>query len=223
MEILPCKTDGRNIPNSKKGSYSMKKLTTAALLVTALSSHSVQAFAKSNGMSGDAFSRYLVATPDSVALSHYDSKGSINGIVTIDVDGYSGAARTSTIKVYSDGMDTAAKTALLKFALLKSVNLGCKASKVTGSISDIDKSEFSSFGDVSFSKDSISFDSLPTVSLDTLSSYAFGGISSGITALSTIALGTLSQVSQSILSGSAFRASPFNPAFAFSGYSSSRK
>lgn len=202
----------------------MNKLTTAALLVTALSSHSVQAFAKSNGLSSDTFSRYLVATSNSVALSHYDSKGSINGIVTIDVDVDSqSGARTSSIKVYGDGMDTAAKTSLLKFALLKSVNLGCSSSKVTGSISGIDKSEFSSFGDVSSSKDSISFDSLPTASLDTLSSYTFGGISSGITALSTIALGSLHQFSQSVLSGDAFKANPFNPAFAFSGYSSSRK
>lgn len=193
----------------------MKKMTTASLLVTPLIAHALQAFASETGGDKNAFARYVIPTPSSLALCHF-SGSEINGAVTIDIAG-SESGKTASIKVFDDGsLDSESSVSLLKFALLKSVNLGCVKADIIGSGSAVTSEEFSSFGKFEKSGSTVSFNSLPHADATTLFTYGYHGMASAASALLSIGLGMLSSNSESTLGKS------LAPAFAHSG-SSSRK
>lgn len=193
----------------------MKKMTTASLLVTPLIAHSLQAFASDVQGDKNAFARYVVPTHSSLALCHF--KGSeINGAVTIDISS-TDSIKTATIKVFDDGsMDDESSASLLKFALLKSINLGCSKADIVSSGNVVTSEEFSSFGKFEKSGATVSFGSLPHADFSTLSSYGYHGFTSAATALLSIGFGMLTQASESTLAKS------FTPAFATSGFSSKK-
>ena len=193
----------------------MKKMTTASLLVTPLIAHSLQAFASDVQGDKNAFARYVVPTHSSLALCHF--KGSeINGAVTIDIKS-TDSGKIATVKLFDDGsMDSESSASLLKFALLKSINLGCSKADVIGSGSAVTSEDFAPFGKFEKSGSTVSFGSLPHADAATLFSYGYHGMASAASALLSIGFGILTQSSESTLGKS------FTPAFAFSG-SSSRK
>lgn len=193
----------------------MKKMTTASLLVTPLIAHALQAFASDINGDKNAFARYAIPTPSSLALCHF--KGSeINGAVTIDISS-SDSGKTASIKVFDNGtMDIESSSSLLKFALLKSINLGCTKADIVGSGSVVTSEDFSSFGKFEKTGSTITFGSLPHADVSTLTSYGYHGFASAAMALLSIGYGTLSSMTTSTTGKS------FAPAFAFSG-SSSRK
>lgn len=193
----------------------MKKMTTTSLLVTPLIAHALQAFASDINGDKNAFARYAIPTPSSLALCHF--KGSeINGAVTIDIS-TSGTGKTASIKVFDDGsMDSESSVSLLKFALLKSINLGCAKAEIVGSGSVVTSEDFASFGKFDKSGSTVSFGSLPHADAATLFSYGYHGMASAAIALLSIGYGTLSSISQSAAAKS------FTPAFATSGISSKK-
>lgn len=193
----------------------MKKMTTASLLVTPLIAHALQAFASDTGGDKNAFARYVVPTHSSLALCHF-SGNEINGAVTIDIS-TSDSGKTASIKVFDDGsMDSESSVSLLKFALLKSINLGCTKADIVGSGSAVTSDDFASFGKFEKTGSTVSFGTLPHADVSTLMSYGYHGFASAASALLSIGLGMLSSNSESTLGKS------FAPAFAHSG-SSSRK
>lgn len=193
----------------------MKRMTTASLLVTPLIAHALQAFASDINGDKNAFARYAIPTPSSLALCHF--KGSeINGAVTIDIS-TSESGKTASVKVFDDGsMDSESSSSLIKFALLKAINLGCTKADIIGSGSAVTSEDFASFGKFEKSGSTVSFGSLPHADVSTLASYGYHGFASAAIALLSIGYGTLSSISASPLGKS------LTPAFAFSG-SSSRK
>ncbi len=187
----------------------MKKMTTASLLVTPLIAHALQAFASDTGGDKNAFARYVIPTHSSLALCHF--KGNeINGAVTIDIS-TSESGKTASIKVFDDGsMDSESSVSLLKFALLKSINLGCSKADIIGSGSAVTSEDFASFGKFDKSGSTVSFGSLPHADAATLFSYGYHGMASAASALLSIGLGMLSSASESTLGKS------ITPAFATS-------
>lgn len=190
----------------------MKKLTTTSLLVTPFIAHALQAFASEINGDKNAFARYVVPTHSSLALCHF--KGSeINGAVTIDISS-SDSGKTASIKVFDDGsMDSESSVSLLKFALLKSINLGCTKADIVGSGSAVTSEDFASFGKFDKSGSTVSFGSLPHADANTLFSYGYHGMASAASALLSIGFGILTQASESTLAKS------FTPAFAASAFS----
>lgn len=190
----------------------MKKMTTASLLVTPLIAHALQAFASEINGDKNAFARYVVPTHTHLALCHF--KGSeINGAVTIDVSS-TDSIKTATIKVFDDGtMDSESSVSLIKFALLKSINLGCSKADVVGSGSVVASEDFSAFGDFDKSGSTVSFGSLPHADANTLFTYGYHGMASAASALLSIGFGMLTQASETTLAKS------FTPAFAASASS----
>ena len=187
----------------------MKKLTTASLLVTSIIAHSVQAFASKVNGEKNAFARYVIPTPSSLALCHFSGM-EINGIVTVDISP-SSEGKSATIKVFDDGsLDKESSASLLKFALLKSVNLGCSTAKVIGGKGIVSSEDFSAFGEFKTGSESVEFDGLPHADASTLFTYGYHGMASAAHAMLSIGMGMLTTASESTLGKS------FTPAFATS-------
>lgn len=161
----------------------MKKLTSCSTLVMPALAAMLQQYGDSVGKD---FSGYIHPTFSSMAIGHIEGT-TMNGIVTIDID-----QTEKSAKIYLSSKDTLTadqSTSLLKFALLKAINLGCKSATVNGA-SGIEKHlEDSEFGPISTngsSKNSIEFNELPSADFRTLGLYSLAGYTSGAIAFSSI-------------------------------------